>query len=57
MMKFRAAATAYLRLQARNLEAVASGEEFNFEEAINAARDGKDAAKQAIVAHQQEHGC
>jgi hypothetical protein len=56
-MRFRAAATAYLQLEARHLQAVVRGEELNCAAAIKAARERKDAAKQAIIAHQQEHGC
>ena len=56
-MKFRVAATAYLKLEASHLEAVVNSVELNFDGAIKAARERKDAAKQAIIAHQQEHGC
>ena len=57
IIKFRVAATAYLQLEARHLQAVVNGEESNLEDAIKAARGRKDAAKQAVTAHQQEHGC
>jgi hypothetical protein len=45
------------RIHSAQVAAVLNGEGFLFQEEFAAALDRKEAAKYAVLAHQQQHGC
>jgi len=54
---FTAAVSEYLRVQSVQLTLLIENQSFAFEAELNAARERKDAARLAIAAHEQQHGC
>jgi len=57
LSKFLACVSDCNRMQTAQIAAVQKGADFPFESEIAAARDQRDQAKYALLAHQQEHGC
>jgi hypothetical protein len=57
LKKFAAAVSDYHRMQSFQLAGLLKGDEFSFEEEIRKAAERRDAAKYAVLAHQDEHGC
>ena len=55
--EFVAAVAAFLKVESAKLAAVARGQDSLFEGELTAARKRKNAAKEAIRSHHQEHGC
>jgi hypothetical protein len=55
--EFAWAASECNRMQTAQVRALTSGDGFIFEEEINRARERRDEAKYAILAHQADHGC
>ena len=54
---FTQAVSEYLRVQSAQSLAIAEGRGDEFEAEIAEARNRKECAKQAVVAHRREHGC
>jgi hypothetical protein len=54
--EFVAAVSGYLSLESAKRAAAVRGGESVFAAELEAARERKDAAKEAIIAHQREHG-
>jgi hypothetical protein len=57
LREFEGAVSELHRMKSAQVLAVWRGEDRLFHEQIAAAVDRKDQAKQAIIAHQQTHGC
>jgi hypothetical protein len=54
---FAQAVSEYNRMNTAQVAAVLRGEPVQFQEQIANAGERKDAAKYAILVHEQEHGC
>jgi hypothetical protein len=54
---FAQAVSEYNRMNTAQVAAVLRGEPLQFHEQIARAEERKDAAKYAILVHEQEHGC
>jgi len=54
---FTHAVSEYLRAQSAQSLSVTDGRDFQFEAEIVEARNRKEAAKRAVLAHQRENGC
>ena len=55
--EFVAAVADYLKVESARLKAAVRGDEFLFDGELEAARNRKEAGKEVIRAHHQEHGC
>jgi hypothetical protein len=55
--EFVAAVSGYLKVESARLSAAARDEESHFAGELEVARQRKDASKEAIKAHQKQHGC
>ena len=55
--EFVAAVSEYLRVESAGLAALVRGDESDFDAELEVARRRKEAAREAIRAHQWKHGC
>ena len=55
--EFVAAVALFLKVESAKLAAAARGQDSLFDGELAAARKRKDAAKEAVKSHHQEHGC
>lgn len=55
--EFLMAVSEYLKLESARLAAAMRDDEFQLNRELEAARTRKNAAKESIKEHQQEHGC
>ena len=56
LQAFARAVSEHHRMQSAQVAAVMRGADFPFAEEIAKASEGRDRAKYAVLAHQQEHG-
>lgn len=54
---FIKAVSEYNRSQSAQVAALRNGEGMLFEDQVKAARDQRDAARDALLMHRQQHGC
>ena len=54
---FTGVVSEYLRVQSVQLTVLIENQDFAFEAELDEARKRKDAARLAIAAHEQQHGC
>jgi hypothetical protein len=57
LSEFTRAASECNRMQSAQIKSLVKGDGFMFELEMSNARDRRDEAKYAILAHQAEHGC
>ena len=55
--EFLNAVSEYLKIESAILAAAMRDDEFQFDRELEAARTRKNAVKESIKKHQQEHGC
>ena len=57
VQEFGAVVSEYMRMESDQQRAVIDGREYERGDELCKVRERKDAAKQAVLDHQQEHGC